>query len=500
MPVSVNQFIANTLGLADPVGRIADNGRVSSNGRVNVSGRPIRFSYNFDGVDDRGQLPFRAINPEGDLNIKFKTGVIPALATSRAIVGQSQTNTTASREFLLFVSSTGDLGLQFGGVAATISPTITIANNTAYEVSLIGTALTIKVNGVVVASNSFTRGTAREPLAVTTIGAGGSGVSTYSFFLQGQLLDVSINGVLYPMSDRNQSIQLPNPSGLGTELITPSVLTNPASVGNQWTYLGAGRWQYVGDGSANVLQFIATASQPVAGYLEFEVESISGTMRCFSNTLNVGTNQSDPVFSTTGVKRWFILNKDLGAANSAFCFQRQDNGVAASCIIKNISFKPLWVANATELVANGDFASGTTGWSQLSSAVLTVNAGQGSISYAAAQNSRVERGVVLEANTYYVVSADVVSITGVTSARLTLIRGAAGSYATLGQADLTAAGKVNFVILSPATDAIISLRTGGTVNSGTIVWDNVSVRKLDSVCNPLQLVNTTSDRWQEVAQ
>lgn len=460
-----------------------------------------KYVYNFDGVDDRADLAFRAIDPEGDNTFEFYAPNTSGVA--RTIISQNISDTGTAREFHLYVNTSNGLEMIFGGTVSTLcSVAQGFLPNRKYFLNLIGNTYSVAkdISTNIISSGTFVRGTAREPTAITRIGARGAGVGVSSIFSAGLQYDVKINGVLYPMNSKDQKVLIPSPSGLGSELITPSVLTNPASVGNQWTYLGNGRWQYIGDGTSNVLQFIATASQPIASYLEFEVESISGTMRCFSNILNIGTNQSDPVFSTVGVKRWFILNKDLGSAGSSVTFSRQNAGVAASCIIKNISFKPLWISNATELVANGDFSSGTTGWSPLGSAGFTVTAGQASLTYSAGQNSRVERGVILEAGKYYQVSADVISITGVTNARLALIRGAAGAYATIGQVDATNTGKISFVILSSATDTIISMKTGDTVNSGTVVWDNLSVRKLDSVCNLMQMFNTTTDRWVEISQ
>ncbi len=147
------------------------------------------------------------------------------------------------------------------------------------------------------------------------------------------------------MGDRNQSIQLPTPTGLGAELITQSVLENPATKGTQWTYLGGGRWQYIGDGSLNDLIFISFASQPAAGFLEFEIESISGTLTCAQGGASVPSQ-----FNTVGVKRYYYTTKDNGANVNANCVSFKRASGVVSCIIKNISFKPLGTCNPMQLI------------------------------------------------------------------------------------------------------------------------------------------------------
>jgi len=157
---------------------------------------------------------------------------------------------------------------------------------------------------------------------------------------------------------------------------------------------------------------------------------------------------------------------------------------------------PLWTVNAVERVTNGDFSSFTAGWTQLSGGSLAIAAGQGVLTTTGA-GSRFERGVTLEAGAYYRVSMDLIEFSGVVNAKMTLMRNAAGNYATIGTITASVPGKVSFIIYAPATDAIISV-SGDNVNAGTVTVDNISIRKLDTFCNPLTLVNTTSPGWQEI--
>lgn len=303
----------------------------------NAFGASMRWAINFDGVGVRGQLANRAINPDGDIDIVFYTP--DTFGATKVIVSQNVTSTNTAKEFQLETGATGSLIIRLGGAAQNMG---TVLPATKYRISLVGTSLVLySKEGTVVSSLTFNRGATREPTAVTVVGAATNGVANiYAFYFTGIQRDIKINGKLYPMRDYNQAIQLPLPTGLGDELITQSVLENPQIVGNQWSYLGSGRWQYIGDGSPNVLAFIGAGSQPSAGYVTFEVESITGgVMRCsLSGTVN---SASDPLFSTVGVKRYFFTARDV---TNAFQFAR-NTSTAISCVIKNISFKPLGTCN-----------------------------------------------------------------------------------------------------------------------------------------------------------
>lgn len=307
-----------------------------------------RWALNFDGIGIRGQLASRAINPDGDIDVEFYA---PSNIFARqAIIAQQISLAGGVSEFLLENSTTGNLILVVGG--AQINAVTTAQGWEAdkkFRIKLSGSSLKIWKTNLLdtdtpIIITTFTRGTSREINATTTIGAANNNsTSSYTRFFAGIQRDVKINGVRWPMADRNQAIQLSEPSGLGAELITQSVLENPAVKGSQWAYLGSGRWQYIGDGSFNELQLIAVGSQPVAGYLEFEVESIDGQMRCNGSNSGVGTLQSNPGFSSVGIFRYYFT--DRVAINNGVRFSRNAAGDAVSCIIKNISFKPLGTCN-----------------------------------------------------------------------------------------------------------------------------------------------------------
>ncbi len=305
-----------------------------------------RSVYNFDGVDDYGVLPYRAINVDGDNSFEFWSPDLTAVAAT--VVAQNISSTSASREFQLYANPDAtSLLVIWGGSSTTIlSAAQGYEPNRKFFVSFVGNNYSISKNTEtnIIRTGTFTRGAAREPSAQTVVGARGNGAGLFSSFSKGIQRDIKINGILWQMSERNQNILLPTPTGLGAELITPTVLANPVSKGTQWTYLSDGRWQYIGDGTLNQLQFLLTADQPAAGFLEFDVESIVGVMTCSIGSV---TGSS---FSSAGRFRYFYTNKDLPSTNaSAVQFKRAGSSVA-SCIIKNISFKPLGTCNPMQLV------------------------------------------------------------------------------------------------------------------------------------------------------
>lgn len=298
----------------------------------------MRWALMFDGVGVRGQLANRAINPDGDIDIEWEQLDYDTTSFgASSIVTQCLTATFASRELMLRIESNESIALYLGGNIVTTP--VNFYGTGKWRITLIGSSWIVYKNGLVVHSASFTRGAAREPSAQTVIGARNNG-GTFVDYKKGTLYNVKINGTRWPMADRNQAIQLPEPSGLGGELITPELLANPNEKGTQWSYLGGGRWQLIGDGSLNQLRFISSAEQPNAGFLEFEIESLTGIILCTDDA--IGSAQ----FNTVGLKRYFYTTKANGgnALGAATIFKRFPGSVA-SCIIKNISFKPLGTCN-----------------------------------------------------------------------------------------------------------------------------------------------------------
>lgn len=388
-----------------------------------------------DGADDYIQLAERAIDPDGDIVLEFWTPASVAAGTQQVIIGQSITANQAGKEFEIFISaSTGNLGLTVGGNSTAAALAGSYLPSTKYGIRYSGTTLETYQNGQLIRSVTFTRGTAREPTAQTFIGTRAGSPATY---FQGLMPDIKINGTYYPLADADQAIQLPTPSGLGGELITQQVLENPAAKGSQWTYLGAGRWQYVGDGTFNALRFIEASPQPASGFLEFEVESISGVMRCAESA---NSNPVNPRFSSTGVFRYYYTSKENagGSTGNTMIFVR-DNGVA-SCIIKNISFKPLGTSNPATI-----FNSVPEQWEQIP---CNLRPSENELLTPQIQQEPQDQSVIVGATPSFTVAATV----------------DVGTVEFQWQAD-TGAG---FIDMPSETNATLTLPPVGLVNNGNL--------------------------------
>lgn len=304
-----------------------------------------RKYLNFDGIGTRATFTQRLINPDGNIDIEWYQNGFVLDGTVRTIVSQSISSSFALNEFRLCNVASNRLNLLLGGNSVDVLNFEQGWSGTGrFRVTLIGSVFSVYKNGVLVNTGTFNRGAAREPSAPTMIGVQLNGAGVFYRYWVGKISDVVINGVQHYINEPNQNIQLPTPKNLGAEIVTQAVLENPATKGSQWTYLGGGRWQYVGDGTLNELRFVLAAFQPTAGYVEFEIEQITGIISCTNNVLARSN------FADTGKKRFFYTDiNESGASGASITFKRV-SGVA-SCIIKNISFKPLSTSNP--LTING---------------------------------------------------------------------------------------------------------------------------------------------------
>ncbi len=468
-------------------GVVVGRGVVEGAGVINAESRWV---YNFDGIDDRIALQYRAINPGGDNSIEFWS---PSGSVACVIISQNISATESQREFQLWRGGAGELNITFGGVTTAIfSAAQGFKPATRSGITIIGTEAKIYeggLGGALLRTTTFTIGAAREPTAQTLIGCRASGSGSFAEFFQGQQYDVRINGVLWPIQDRNQPIQLPQPSGLGAELITPTVLENPATKGTQWTYLGNGRWQYIGDGQGG-LQFILAANIPDQGFIEYEVESYQqvtgvGSMRISPTTTNFF---GDRLFNTTGRKRSYYTVKP-----SSIEFTRNNPGEQINCIIKNISFKPLYVANPSQMVTNGDF-SAVGPWLVGPNQQIT----GGELVYSAPTGSSVTRQPVATQNDKsYEITYTIKSISG--GAVRVLLYGNGVHWVG---PDRTLPGAYIEIVRfnQPAGSFTNSINIqGGHAGSVTAVVDDISLREITSLCNPATLINSNPDRWSETA-
>lgn len=467
-----------------------------------------RFSYSFDGIDDRALPFFKVINVESDIDISFRTGpTVTWGATDRTIVSQCLTATysgAAGKEFTLYFNAVNG-GLQglIGGNYTTTAVGAQLAPNSSYRWQLIGQSLKVWFNGVLVLDTTTARGPARESTAQTVIGAQTHGaINTFRGYFIGQILDLSINGVEWPLSERTSLLQLPK-----VENLTPVVFNrfNNASTGtlpitvdaegfSVATLNGAHAWGYLGF-NFQVQPGVTYLAETLADYVSSNIfyaaenSSAGGAVQVVSYT-NQPANQIVRQIATASqdlIKTNMLVTRNFPA------------GLVGTVRAKLIRVAPLWLVELVQRLTNGDFASGTAGWFVTGGGSMNVNNGQATLTTVASQASRFERGVTLEPNAYYEASCDLISLSGVTAARLNIIRDAAGNYRGIAGMGKNSPGKIVFVFQAPATDAIVQV-VGDSTNAGTVVVDNVSIRKITSLCNPCALINTNSDRWSEMLE
>lgn len=298
----------------------------------------MRWALNFDGVGIRGVLANRAINPDGDIDIEFYAP--NTINAPLCIISQNKSNNSVNMEFRL-LSFSNQLQLLVGGaVTVALTGAQGYEASAKYRVTLIGTALTVYKNGDLVRSATFTRGTAREADALTVVGAEtNNAIGVYQKFFSGIQRDIKINGTLWPIADRNQAIQLPEPSGLGADDIGADAFATPVGYDN------------ITSGTANSAVVAGEISPsraakafltPVSSYLvECILNSTTSPITMFirdGSTAGNGTVIASQIL-TPGLNR-LLFNRISGNANILFT-----TGVAANFSVSNISVRQLGTCN-----------------------------------------------------------------------------------------------------------------------------------------------------------
>lgn len=179
----------------------------------------ISYVYQLDGVTQRALTSGRLINPDGDIDIEFKTGPnAVGGGVDRTILSQCLTSTfggASGKEFSLYFNSSGYLQPLHGGNFFPSSTNAPILANTKYRWRLQGSTQTFWVNGVQVDSGTVTRGTAREPSAQCVIGAQTNGsTSTFRAFFSGGIYGLKVSSV------STNEIPLNNKSQVANQLAT----------------------------------------------------------------------------------------------------------------------------------------------------------------------------------------------------------------------------------------------------------------------------------------
>lgn len=280
------------------------------------------FVASLNGSDQYWQLNEDIVIAEGadfTLEITLKSNT-----TDYYVYGSNTTNNIYRLAFIDGITPKV-YGLRFDGLSLA-DPRYTSEH--VLKVVKYGSDVKIFINEKEQASNAFTP----SPVLLNRLGGKFDGttsvnnlnghVKEFKRYENGQL----INHIR--LTNKNQgAYQVAATTPLGDNLYTPNIIENPENAGAQWSYLGDGRWYLDGDGSLSALQFILSAATPVSGYLQFEIESISGgTLGCTADSIAAAT------FDSVGVKTYYY--EDLTGQGGSIQFKRRQGSVQA--VIKNI--------------------------------------------------------------------------------------------------------------------------------------------------------------------
>lgn len=469
----------------------------------------LRSVYNFDGVDDRASLQFRAINVNGNIDIEFSTGPNVVWGeVDRTVVSQcylAAFEGATSKEFTLyFNAATGGLQALLGGTYSITATLATLKPNSTYRWQLIGTALKVWFNGNLVLDTTYTRGTNREPVALTVIGAQThGGYTNFRGHFLGSIYNLKINGTVWPSEFADSLVQLPTSTSAATistvnNVNQSSALFPVAPYVDETGYTvitvnGTQSWAYVAfnipvePGMTYVVETIADFQGSNIFY-GCQTNSSTGAIEIRTFT-NIPANKicRQVVTALGNLNRPFMLITRNVPNNSVGVFRH-----------KFLRAFPIGTRTGPQLVPNGDFATDLSGWYINGSGSIAWSGEQAVLTCVSGKQSRMERTVTLEAGEMYIATADISAMSGVTQARLNMLHGPAGNYAAIQNAQVASAGmRITNIFRAPANDAMIQI-VGDSTNAGTITVDNITLYKLTDFCNPLSLVNTASTGWQEI--
>ena len=318
----------------------------------NITGSTQRWALNFDGVGIRGVLANRAINPDGDIDIEWsQLNVVQS--TWKTIVAQNIAAVNSAREFTLQISNANTLVVVIGGILFNRSE-INYASDGRYRLTRVAGDVSVYRNGSLVTTFSAASWTVREPAAPTNIGCRlNDSTSAVRDFFQGVLYDVKINGTLWPIAERNQSIQLPEPSGLGAELFANPSLSNEAS--------GWGRINATAVNEGQFLRLINTT--PAAGFIFQTITTVAGVkyVARVNSAISTGTalritiNNGSSAAYTGSISNKNVAASEIGqqlflefeaiSSQTTIGFFVNGATVGNSVVIEKVETKPLGTCN-----------------------------------------------------------------------------------------------------------------------------------------------------------
>jgi hypothetical protein len=139
-----------------------------------------------------------------------------------------------------------------------------------------------------------------------------------------------------------------------------------------------------------------------------------------------------------------------------------------------------WLASAPELVTNGDFSGGTTGWAAYGTSLPTLSIVSGAM-LITNTGTTAQRGASQAITTVvgraYRITGALTASTGTVAARLRVGTIPNGGIENA-NATLAAGQSADVVFVATSTTTYVALNDQGTDASSTLTWDNISVREL----------------------
>lgn len=180
-------------------------------------GKPsTRVGYFLDGVNDFYTLEDRAINVDEDIYVQWEQYNVTR-NRDQTIISQNILSLESSREFSIDLTDKNKLRIIVGGASYTFNNPNNMAKNGKYRITLVGTILSLYIDDTLTEQTGFVRGGAREPSAMTKIGArSNDSVEANTDYFQGVLFNTKINKTMWFISDNESATQIANPDNSNT--------------------------------------------------------------------------------------------------------------------------------------------------------------------------------------------------------------------------------------------------------------------------------------------
>lgn len=177
---------------------------------------PQRWVYDFDGIDDYGVLDSRAINVDGNIDIEWSQSKV-TLTGVHHIISQTNSATFGQREFLLRWTASGSLNFVLGNSGVNFLSTH-FRQSGKFKINYSEETVRLFVNETLVQTINYARGETREPFAPTRVGVRNNG-GAFVEYINGQIYNLKINGVLWKMLNNGSTIQPSTPAGNNMTLV-----------------------------------------------------------------------------------------------------------------------------------------------------------------------------------------------------------------------------------------------------------------------------------------